>query len=931
MLLTAGVLLAQRTTGQIEGVITDTEGNPLPGVTVSITSEAYARSTTTDAKGIYRFAALPPATYSVSATLTGFKKTTETRVTVALEQTRKIDLTMEVGAVEEEVTVIGISPVVDLTSSRLSTNVSKEFFDALPKGRTYQDMIQLAPSVQSDPWGAAISGSTGAENIYIIDGVNTTDVEDGLVGTNLTYEFIEEVQVKTGGYEPEFGGALGGVVNVITKSGSNEFRGGLVFNYQTDSMYGKPEIGVYGAGAINKFNYYDFGINFSGPIVRDKLWFFVGGTPSFRSTTYRPTNTFTGETRSFEEPQKTYYYSGKLTWEPSAGQKITLSAFGDPLRSETNNPGALRDFDTYEQYAGYKNTGGTYNGALKYDGIFGNDWIVHALGGIFYDKTQQLPKDPNEPMIIYEQGYLGRPQSYTQGGSGWYCDPDTKQRYLANFDITKFIGGHSFKGGIQWQRSKSLREDAYSGTFYRQIRPRSGYFRDRDRITTGETYTDLLGVFLQDSWKIGDYFTFNFGVRLEDQNVHASDKSRFQEPSASIIHWGLFDQISPRVGFTWDVFATGKSKLFGSYGRFFEMMPLDINNRQFGGEFDRMYYYYMDQGDPVTFRDPDRTQYFFFWEAGSAASLFPEPDKANKGLKAQYNEEFILGFENEFATDLSISIRGVWKRLGQVVEDGSFDGGSTYFLFNPGRQFVEGEINPLTGLPREIYVDAFPKAKRDYKALEILLNKRFSNNYMLTASYTYARLRGNHPGLAWEEYGQLDPNITALFDFPEFLYNAEGILPGERPHQFKLDGVYQFSEFLRGLSIGASFRMHSGKSLSKIGNNAWYGNCVTLTPRGADGRTPTYYQLDAHLGYDFRFGDKFKLGITADIFNVLNTKIELTRETEYLMNTYFGTPSTLMPWDFNTTVYPEPDNDYYGKTTRYQDPIRGRLGIVLSF
>jgi len=933
LLLTAGVLLAQRTTGQIEGVVYDTEGTPLPGVTVTVTSPSVTRSMATEMNGTFRFPALPPGTYSVSAILAGFKKRTETNIVLGLEQTRKVEFTLEVGQPEEEITVIGISPVVDLTSSRLTTNVSKEFFDALPKGRSYQDMVQLAPSVQSDPWGSAMSGATGAENLYIIDGINTTDVEDGLAGTNLTYEFIEEVQVKTGGYEAEFGGALGGVVNVITKSGSNELHGGLVVNYQSDAFYGKPKIGIYGDGAVNKFNYYDFGLNFSGPIIKDKLWFFVGGTPSFRRTDYTQTNSWTGATQTFQEPSDTYYFSGKLTFEPSPGQKITVSAFGDPLRSELNNPGTLRDFATWKQYAVVKRSGGTYNAALKYDGVFGNDWIVHVLGGLFNDKTVDLPQSTTQPMIILEQGYLGAPENYTFGGSGWYADPEARKRWQANADITKFIGGHSIKAGLQWQRSMSLREDKYTAGYYREIRPEYGYFRDRWRVTAGTSYTDILGLFLQDSWKVLDRLTFNFGVRLEDQNAHASDKSRFFKPNESMIHFKLWEQLSPRVGFTFDILGNGKSKLFGSYGRFFEMMPLDLNSRSFGGEVDISYYYDLADaslGDPLT-ANPDKSLAFFVWEAGSAPELFPDPTKANKGLKAQYTEEVILGFENEFATDLSVSLRGVWKRLGQVIEDGSFDGGSTYFLFSPGRQFTVGEINPNTGLPRKLYVDAFPKAKRDYKALEILLNKRFSHNYMLTASYTYARLRGNHPGLAWEEYGQLDPNITALFDFPEFLYNADGILPGDRPHQFKLDGVYQFSKFLRGLSVGASFRLNSGHSLSKIGENEWYGNCVTLTPRGSDGKTPLFHQLDVHLGYDLKFAKKYKVGITADIFNLLNTKIEMTRDMEYLRNTYFGTPSSLMPWDFSLTAYPQADNIYYGKTINYQAPIRARLGIVLSF
>ena len=155
LLLTAGILLAQRSTGGIEGVILDSEGVPLPGVVVTVTGPSGKRSMTTESNGTYRFPALQPGTYTVTATLAGFKTMMETGITVGLEQTRKVDLRMEVGRIEEEVTVIGISPIVDLTSSRLSTNVSKEFFDSLPKGRSYQDMVQLAPSVQSDPWGAA--------------------------------------------------------------------------------------------------------------------------------------------------------------------------------------------------------------------------------------------------------------------------------------------------------------------------------------------------------------------------------------------------------------------------------------------------------------------------------------------------------------------------------------------------------------------------------------------------------------------------------------------------------------------------------------------------------------------------------------------------------------------------------------------------------
>ncbi len=939
LLLSVSFMFAQRTTGMVQGTIYDEEGTALPGVTLTLTGANIAEKTiSSDMNGMYRFPALPPGEYTLTATLEGFKKYTQKRVIVPVEQTITLNITLEVGAIEEEITVIGESPVVDLTSSRLTTNVKKEYFDALPKGRQFTDMAYLAPSVQPDRWGIGMSGATGAENLYIIDGINTTDVEDGVLGAQLTYEFIEEVQVKTGGYEAEFGGAMGGVVNVITKSGTNEFHGGAVFNFQNDAFYGTPKIGIFGDGSIDDFSYYDFGLNFSGPIAKDRVWFFIGGTPSFRTTRYTNEDAWLGTESTSEVTRNTYYFSGKLTIEAAPGHKITGSFFGDPRRGDNDNPGTLRDITSWEKYAVIDYTGGTYNFAVKYDGLFGNDWLVHALGGLYYDITKEIPTDTTVPVVILEQNYLGAPNDYRTGGRGWYADPEKRKRWQGALDITKYLGGHTFKVGAQFQRSMSLREDFYTAGFYRQVRPNYGYFRDRWRRTEGESYTDIFAIFLQDSWKVTDQFTLNVGVRVEDQNLHASDKARFLEPSESVIHWDFFDQVSPRVGFTFDILGTGTSKLFGSYGRFYEMVPLDINSRQFGAEFDTLYWYDITIGDPLTFI-PDKSQAYYVWDVGHTPSEFPEPDRADKGLDAQYVEEFIVGFENQFGTDLSLSIRGVWKRLGQVVEDGSFDGGSTYFLFNPGKHFVPGETNDLTGQPREIYIDAFPEAKRDYKAIEVMLNKRFSNNYMFTISYTFARLRGNHPGLAWEEYGQLDPNITALFDFPEFLYNAEGILPNDRPHQIKVDGVYVFpsTSLLKGLSFGASFRIRSGKTLSKIGENEWYGPVATLEERGSDGRLPVFHQLDLHVGYDLRIATKYKIGFTVDVFNVYNSRVETRRDIYYLRNTYLGTPSTLMPWDFSTTdanavgYFPQADNEWYGKPREYQTPIRVRLGLVFSF
>jgi len=581
-------------------------------------------------------------------------------------------------------------------------------------------------------------------------------------------------------------------------------------------------------------------------------------------------------------------------------------------------------------------TGGTYNFAFKYDGVIGSDWLIHALGGLYYDKTKEIPKNIDKPAVIYELGYAGAPSAYYTGGRGWYCDPELRKRWQGSFDITHYMGGHAIKAGVQFQRSQSLRNDFYTGGYYRQI-VGNNYFRDRWRSTAGTSYTDILGVFIQDSWKVTDRLTVNLGLRLEDQNIHASDEARHFDPHESVIHWKLTEQLSPRFGFTYDILGDGTSKLFGSYGRFFEMVPLDINSRQFGAEFDIMYYYYPTEFDPLADFYPDlnlTTDPYRIRDIGHEPSDFPDLTAANKGLDPQYMEEFILGFEKQFMADWSLSARGIWKRLGMVIEDGSFDGGSTYFIMNPGIHFVPGEINDLTGEPRVEFIDAFPKAKRNYYALEIMLNKRFSYNYQFTISYTFSQLLGNFAGLAWHEYGQLDPNITANYDFPEFMYNADGKLPNHMPHQFKFDGVYMFPGTLKGLALGASFRYHTGQPLTKMGLNQWYSITTNhpvcfLDKRGETDQLPDYYQLDLHVGYDLRIAGRYKIGFTVDAMNVFNKKIEARRYMVIVQEQFFGLPD---PQDFwNYPIPTEPDNPDYGKGLLYQDPMRVRLGIVFSF
>ena len=218
-----------QTTGRLVGTIEDAQGAVLPGVTVTATSPQLqgANTTVTDGSGQFRFPSLPPGLYHVKAELVGFKPVEQTDVRIALDQTITLALKMQIAGLSEAVTVLGASPVIDTTSAAGGINAGQEMFAQLPVRRDFYSISRIAPGVTQDTYGAAVSGSTSAENQYIIDGLNTTGVEVGTQGKTLNFDFIQEVEVKTGGLGAEYGRMTGGAVNVITKSGGNAFHGDL--------------------------------------------------------------------------------------------------------------------------------------------------------------------------------------------------------------------------------------------------------------------------------------------------------------------------------------------------------------------------------------------------------------------------------------------------------------------------------------------------------------------------------------------------------------------------------------------------------------------------------------------------------------------------------------------------------------------------------
>ena len=249
--LIAPVVIGQ-TTGEIQGTVNGNDGHPLPGVTVEASSVSLqgTRVSVTGNDGAFRFISLPPGSYKVKGSLSGFT-TVERLATVKLDSAVTVQMQLQVSA-KEELVVTGEAPVVDSTSAESGTNIRQEVAQKLPLGRNYSEVMAIQPGVATDQsetqgrsgstnsmmggGGYTIYGATSVENSYLVDGVNTTNVIKGFQGKALSQEFIEEVQVKSSGYEPEYGRSTGGVINVVTKSGGNDFHGDAFGYFDTKGL-----------------------------------------------------------------------------------------------------------------------------------------------------------------------------------------------------------------------------------------------------------------------------------------------------------------------------------------------------------------------------------------------------------------------------------------------------------------------------------------------------------------------------------------------------------------------------------------------------------------------------------------------------------------------------------------------------------------------
>ncbi len=978
LFLAAMPLFAQSTTaGGVTGTVTDSSGAALPGVTVELTGAAMqgTRSAVTDSQGAFRFVNVPPGeNYKLTATLSGFAPATKTVSRVYLGQEGRVDLMLR-AAVSEAITVTAEAPLVDVSKTTTGVNITSRQFESLPTQRTFQQLTTLAPGVSMEMGESrtaqlanspTVGASSAPENNYIIDGLSTTDVRYGVSGTNLTMNFVEEVQVMTGGYSAEFGRSTGGVFNVITKSGSNELRGD-VFGYLSQGSWSDKRItrGQKGtAFTADLTDSRDIGLSLGGPIMRDRLWFFGAYNPSRREIDLGEASPIIGDPAS-EFKQETTNYAGKLTFAVTPNHSIVATAFGDPtelkgwlIQGLTAPPAelgsALRKADV-----------GSSNLNLRYNGIFTPNWLGEVTVGR-HDRDNTLHPDSEIGRTIPRQIDETCCSGFQRGGFMRTQD-DRATRDAMSVKLSNFLSNHELRYGVDNETNK-YSADTHE-LWYRHfgVIETSRFVTDcigigctqmqeRDYSVVGDGKTTSQSAFLQDQWKVRSNLQFNLGLRYEKQRLTSRTGAYVASTEEEVLDPEHVDAIvldnnwAPRLGVVWDPRNNGRSKVYAYAGRFYEAVPLDINIRAIGGEVYTItdYQHQPVAGNPDYWYNPNGNPIPDAVRAGGRGAVTVNGwskyrirdlntiTPVDRDLKAQYQDEFIIGGEYQFGDVWSAGVRLVDRELKRVIEDiGTFVPGEdpngppaldSYVIGNPG----EGHL----GSP-------FPAPKRYYRAAELTVQRAFRDNWQLMASYVYARARGNYEGLFMSGYEQLDPNITALYDIPSFLNNAEGKLRADRPVNFKVHSSYRFPF---GLTVSEGFHYTSGSPISANGpelENGYGDGTIFLLPRGSMGRTDNVWSLDFHADYALPIfkGNDRGLSLIVDVFNLTNNKGVLEVDQDYIYQA-LENESGYGQWfadsnlDFNGNpkfIQGAAASPYYGTPQLFQSPRSLQVGVKFTY
>lgn len=956
-------------------------GHTRPGAVVTIRdpSTGLTRSVTADSNGNYRFSYLPVGHYQLESSKDGQPVGSPVGVTVSLGNATTVNVGEKNEAVDlagVQVTAPNVVSAIDVTSTESATNISREQLARLPVDQNVQAVALLAPGVNKGNagfGGISFGGSSVAENSFYINGLNVTDFYNRNGFSEAPFAFYQEFQVKTGGYSVEFGRTTGGVVNAVTRSGSNEFKAGTEMTFEPSAWQAKAddhydETGRYLTSSQDHYSRTKMNVFASGPIIKDRLFFFA----MYEARGYTPQNTNDRGTLLTTNDTDSGFWGAKIDWHINDKNLLEFMAFSD----KDKNVGSVYnyDFDTDttspKNDEVYSDTGGR-NWALTYTSYLLNNLSMKLMYG----------KNEREAFTRAQSDFDCNPVRAVSGivdpGVPLGCSPSTAvqkrndERKQSRADFEWTLGDHLVRFGYDHEVDTSdfLQHYPGPGQLYYNIyttTPGStiendgvvppGYFayvRARRNELSGNFETTNSAYYVEDNWSITPNFLLNVGLRRDAfDNKDAAGRSYIK----------MDNMVAPRLGFSWDLKGDGTTKVFGNLGRYYLPVANVINIKQAGGLLDQRTYYGFDgyqilerNGSPyaVPILGPQIGGVDDSQGDGTVGDLRSEVDK---NMDSVYQDEAILGFQQAISDKWSWGVSGTYRKLHNAIDDMEIsatrqcggDGYIGYVMANPGSKVtVYGDTN-CDGVPDGyLTVDTskegwamydaegnylgqrgWKKPKRSFGSLEFQIDRAWDDKWAFNASYVLSWSRGNAEGPVDSDTNFDDTGRTENFDDPYVNLNS-GYLPNDHRHQFKFRGTYAISP---NWQLGADLVVLSGSPITGYGvGNPYdaqvyhsYFICVSncddphsenrvyqLSPRGKD-RTPWTYNLGASLTYILPVSDKTNLRVKFAVYNLFNQQRTLGVDQD-LQTSVGGLNSTFL------------------QPQRFQSPRFGQLTVSLDF
>ncbi|MEX1829715.1 TonB-dependent receptor [Luteibacter sp. CQ10] len=875
----SGAALAQsNTSGSIFGTV---EGQPGSTVTVSNPQIGFSRTITVESDGRYRVTQLPPGTYTVTLQRDGATVSTRDNVSVTISNGSDVSFGGAAKA-NDASTLEGVSvtatalPSIDVSSVDTRTVLTAEQLNKLPIARDVLAAAQLAPgvianssyTVANSGGVPSFGGSAASENAYFINGYAVTNPLTAIGTTQLPFDAIDQQQVLTGGYGAEFGRSTGGVINVVTKRGTNDFHFGVYTIWEPkfaraearNSYY--PDTGFYPNstdGTIYQYNrkntYFrsTYGAYASGALIKDKLFFYVDAEMTKRegqAVASNITSTSVARTGWNEYQYKIPRWTAKIDWNITDNHHLELTGVSDKSEYTSNTYGFNYADDTHgsTQNSGVytKDGGDLYIG--KYTGYITDDFTVSALYGKQKQDHLQLPFNYNDacPYISASQqvrvpgfNYAGC-QAYASSvrvpgaqdkTHGWRVDleyriGDHDVKFGADRQIAESYTGTSLPGGYGWYYGKvatgATAVDAPHGVG--APGPAGGFGTDGYYVYRGYTTTaarvrtEQESQYVEDRWQLTDRVLLSLGLRNEQFSNFNGDGDKY----AAQRH-----QLAPRLGFAYDVFGDSTLKVYANAGRYHLAMPNNVAVRAASGSLGTNEYFTYTgvvDGIPQGLAPIAVNQAQGYSCGGNVVSTnlecgtAPDPRTvAAKGLKSHFQDEYIAGVDHAFLPTWNWGAKITWRKLRSAIDDTCTPVlGGRCFLFNPGQANTfnieedDGTFSTVTYTRDQLNLG---KLKRKYYALDLYLEHPFAEKWYGRIDYTFSRSYGNTEGQLASDLdtgtgGQADVSVTQDWDLPQLMQGANGRLPNDHTHQIKAFGYYQLNDDWR---FGANAQIISGR------------------------------------------------------------------------------------------------------------------------